>query len=168
MPAGVGLPPRAGRFLQRRRATRTMPTTEQEVNMKRLATMIRGIGVAMLTSQDPDGLLRSRPMASSNADFEGTLWFFTQGETEKVAEIELHPQVNVSYVSSAEHRYVSLSGRATLVDDPEKKKELWSPEHRPWFPQGVDDPGLRLIRIDVERAEYWDMLTATMTQLIGL
>lgn len=145
-----------------------MPTTEQEVNMKRLATMIRGISVAMLTSRNADGLLRSRPMVSPDVEFDGTLWFFTQDAAEKVAEIGQYPQVNVSYVSADEHRYVSLSGRATLVDDPEKKAELWTPACRPWFPQGLDDPSLRLLRIDVVRAEYWDMLTATMTQLLGL
>jgi general stress protein 26 len=144
-----------------------MTTTEQEVNMKRLATMIRGINVAMLTSMNADGSLRSRPMVSSDAEFEGTLWFFTQAGSEKVAEIDLHPRVNLSYVSASEHRYVSLSGRAATVDDPEKMKKLWSPAHRTWFPQGLDDPDLRLLRIEVERAEYWDMLTAAMSPLLG-
>ena len=135
--------------------------------MRRLATMIRGINVAMLTSRAADGSLRSRPMVSPDVEFDGTLWFFTQGGSDKAAEVALNPQVNVSYVSAAEHRYVSLSGRAILVDEPEKKKELWSPEHRPWFPQGLDDPDLKLLRIDVERAEYWDMLSASMAQLLG-
>jgi len=144
-----------------------MPTTEQEVNMKRLATMIRGISVAMLTSQGADGALRSRPMASPDAEFDGTLWFFTQAGTEKAIEIGQHPQVNVSYVFAAEHRYVSFSGRATLVDDRAKMQDLWAPAHRTWFPQGLDDPDLRLIRVDIERAEYWDMLSAAMAQLFG-
>ncbi len=144
-----------------------MPTTEQEVNMKRLATMIRGINVAMLTSQAADGSLRSRPMASPDAEFDGTLWYFTQIGTDKAIEISQNPQVNVSYVSAAEHRYVSLSGRASLVDDRAKMQELWAPAHRTWFPQGLDDPELRLIRVDIARAEYWDMLSAAMTQLFG-
>jgi len=144
-----------------------MPTTEQEVSMKRLATMIRGISVAMLTSQAADGSMRSRPMAPPDSEFDGTLWFFTRAGTDKASDISLHPQVNVSYVLAAEHRYVSLSGRATLVDDREKMKELWAPAHRTWFPQGLEDPERRLIRVDIDRAEYWDMLSAAMSQLFG-
>lgn len=135
--------------------------------MKRLATMIRGINVAMLTTRGPDGSLRSRPMASPDAEFDGTIWFFTQAGTEKAIEVSQYPEVNVSYVAAAEHRYVSLSGRATLVDDREKMAELWAPAHRTWFPQGLEDPDLRLIRIDIDRAEYWDMLSAAMAQLLG-
>ena len=25
-----------------------------------------------------------------------------------------------------------------------------------WFPQGLDDPQLALLRVNIERAEYWD------------
>jgi general stress protein 26 len=142
-----------------------MPTTEQEVNMKKLATMIRGIKIAMLTTVSPDGRLRSRPMATQEAEYDGTLWFFTQASSDKIGEILQFPQVNASYVSAGDHRYVSLSGRATLVQDAEKAKELWTPAHRAWFPLGLDDPELALLRVDVERAEYWDMLSAAMVEL---
>jgi hypothetical protein len=53
-------------------------------------------------------------------------------------------------------RHVSLSGRATLVRDAAKASELWSPLYREWFPKGLEDPELALLRIEVTRAEYWD------------
>jgi len=53
-------------------------------------------------------------------------------------------------------RYVSVSGRARLVRDPAKAKELWSPLLKAWFPGGLDDPRLALLRIGVDHAEYWD------------
>ncbi len=61
-----------------------MPTTEQEVNMSKLASMIRAIKVAMLTTVNPDGSLRSRPMATQEAPFDGTLWFFTRESSSTV------------------------------------------------------------------------------------
>ena len=85
-----------------------MTTTEQEVNMKKLASMIRAIKVAMLTTVNPDGSLRSRPMATREAQFDGTLWFFTRESSEKSSEIKQYPSVNVSYVLAEEHRYVSI------------------------------------------------------------
>jgi general stress protein 26 len=145
-----------------------MLTTEQEVNIRKLATMIRGIKVAMLTTMAPDRTLRSRPMASQEADFDGTLWFFTQASSEKTSEIRQNPHVNASYVSTKEHHYVSLTGHATVVEDREKMQELWSPVYRAWFPQGLDDPELALMRVDVEQGEYWDMLSSSMVNLLEL
>lgn len=143
-----------------------MLTTEQEVNIRKLATMIRGIKVAMLTTLGPDGTLRSRPMASQEADFDGTLWFFAKASSEKMSEIRQNPQVNASYVSTEDHHYVSLTGHASVVQDREKMQELWSPVYRAWFPQGLDDPELALLRVDVEQAEYWDMLSSSMVNLL--
>ena len=142
-----------------------MRTTEQEINIRKLAAMIRGIGVAMLTTLGPDGILRSRPMVSQEADFDGTLWFFTKVSSGKTREIRQNPRVNASYVSTEEHHYVSLTGHARVVQDREKMQELWSPVYRAWFPQGLDDPELALLRVDVEQAEYWDMLSSSMVNL---
>jgi len=142
-----------------------MPTTEQEVNMRKLATMIRGIKVAMLTTVGPDGRLKSRPMATQEVEYDGTLWFFTKAGSDKTGEILQSPQVNASYVSLEDHRYVSLSGRATVIRDAEKSRQLWTPAHRTWFPLGLEDPELALLRVDVERAEYWDMLSSAMVEL---
>lgn len=74
--------------------------------------------------------------------------------------------MSVSYASADDHRYVSLSGRASLIQDTEKMKELWSPVYRAWFPQGLDDPEPVLLRVDVDKAEYWDVLAAAMVDLL--
>ena len=46
--------------------------------------------------------------------------------------------------------------------------ELWNPSYRVWFPRGLEDPELALLRIDVETAEHWDMLSASMVNLLDL
>src|SRR4029077_4838805 len=133
-----------------------MPTIEQEVNMKKLAAMIRGIKIAMLTTLSADGTLHSRPLATQDVEFDGTLWFFTAAGSAKTSEIRQYPQVSVSYASADHPRSCALSGRASLIQEAEKMKELWSPVYRAWFPQGLDDPELALMRVDVDKAEYWD------------
>ncbi len=52
--------------------------------------------------------------------------------------------------------YVSVAGRARVVDDRAKARQLWSPAMQVFFPGGVDDPQLRLIHVRAESAEYWD------------
>lgn len=145
-----------------------MPQTTgtSDVNAK-LGKMIKGIRIAMMTTATDSGELRSRPMATQQTDFNGELWFFTDSDSGKVYEIGRENHVNVSYADSGDNRYVSVSGKASVVRDREKIKELWSPIHKAWFPNGPDDPKLTLVRVDVEQAEYWDGPSSKMVQLIG-
>jgi general stress protein 26 len=128
--------------------------------------MIRGIKVAMLTSDD-HGVLRSRPMVASQQTFEGTLWFFTREHASKVTEIDHDPRVNVSYADPSAQNYVSLSGAATLITDPATLKQHFSEALRTWFPKGLDDPELSLLKVDIDQAEYWDAPNATMLHAYG-
>jgi hypothetical protein len=36
-----------------------------------------------------------------------------------------------------------------------------------WFPDGLGDPDLALLRVRVEKAEYWDAPSSKMVQLAG-
>jgi general stress protein 26 len=44
---------------------------------------------------------------------------------------------------------------------------LWNPFYKAWFPDGLDDPHLGLLRVDVEKAEYWDSPNSKVVQLAG-
>jgi general stress protein 26 len=129
---------------------------------KHLSSLIEGIKVAMLTTIGPDGSLRSRPMATLPGEFDGTLWFFTNIDSPKVDEVQLEQHVNVSYDDCEDHRYVSISGRATLVQERQKLEELWTPLLLTWFPLGMEDPQLALLKIVAESWEYWDCQAASM------
>ena len=51
--------------------------------------------------------------------------------------------------------FVSITGRAQIVQDDAIAKALWSPAAARWLPGGIDDPQLGLLRVTVGRAEYW-------------
>jgi general stress protein 26 len=106
-------------------------------------------------------------MATQEAPFDGNLWFFTSAASPKVDEIEDEHHVQLSYASPEDNRYVSVSGRATVVRDRAKAEELWSPAMKAWFPDGLDDPELALLRVHVEAAEYWDSPSSTMVHIVG-
>lgn len=144
-----------------------MNNQTREESVEKLNELIKEIEFAMLTTVEPDGTLRSRPMATQKAEFDGHLWFFTRASAPKVDEIERERNVNVSYSSPEKQRYVSVSGRATVVRDRKQIEELWSPEMKAWFPQGVTDPDLALLKVSVEQAEYWDSPSSTVAHLIG-
>ncbi|GGZ71442.1 general stress protein [Lysobacter xinjiangensis] len=123
---------------------------------ERLAELIEGIDIAMLTTVGPEGWLVSRPLSTQQASFDGErLWFFTEADSPKVGEITRRRKVNVAYASKDANVYVSIAGQARLNRDRAKIRELWSDGYKAFFPKGVDDPNLLLLEIHVRSAEYW-------------
>jgi general stress protein 26 len=123
---------------------------------KLLADKIKGIRMAMLTTREEDGVLRSRPMATQEMEFDGNLWFLTYDPSAKAEEVQRYDQVNVSYAKPDDNLYISVSGSAEIVYDRKKIKDLWKPFYKAWFPNGEDDPMIALLRVHVTSAEYWD------------
>lgn len=134
---------------------------------EKLEKLIQGIKVAMMSTIEEDGSIRSRPMWTQQHKFDGTIWFFTSVNSGKMNEIAMDQHVNLSYADPDSNRYVSISGKARHVRDKEKARELWNPAMKAWFPEGLDDPELTLLRVDVESAEYWDSPSSKIATLIG-
>ena len=129
----------------------------REDNLQKLREMVKDIDFCMLTTVDENGDLHSRPMSiNEQIDPNGDLWFFTGASSHKVSEISRVPRVNVSFADPDNQNYVSITGAAQLVRDRNKIAELWKPEFKMWFPEGKDDPDIALLRISLEKAEYWD------------
>lgn len=136
-------------------------------DVKKLAGLIKDIKFAMFTTVEEDGTLRSRPMGTQETEFDGDLWFFTQASAPKVGEVEHDQHVNVSYSKPEDQKYISVSGMARLVRDKAKEKELWNPVFKVWFPKGLEDPDLALLKVSVTHAEYWEAPSNTFVRMAG-
>lgn len=129
----------------------------QEEKLRKLREIVKAVDICMLTTVDERGDLHSRPMSNNQeVEFDGDLWFFTYGSSHKVEEIGREPKVNASFADVDAQQYVSLTGLAQVVRDRTKIEELWRPHLRAWFPEGVETPDIALLKVSVERAEYWD------------
>jgi general stress protein 26 len=129
---------------------------------EKLLTLIEALGVGMLTTEEENGVLRSRPMTTQRAE-KGILWFFTG---KKLANAEKDAQVNVSYADPNNEVYVSVSGAARTFRDPAKARELWNSGAQRWFPEGPDDPRLMILKVEIVQAEYWDVDKRAMIRLL--
>ena len=139
--------------------------TDAEMKQK-LWSMMKDIGTAMLTTED-EGKLRARPMVASQTEFNGEIWFFTRKSSHKVDEVKSEQHVGVTYADAGKQDYVSLSGRATLVTDKAQVTAHWTELMRTWFPKGIDDPEVALLKVVVDAAEYWDAPSSTMVHAYG-
>ena len=129
-----------------------MSNMMQQDQIEILRELIKEVDTAMLTTATEEGLV-SRPMKTQEVEFDGDLWFFTKKETNKYDEILHNSDVNVAYVGKS---YVSVRGRAEIVADLDKKKELWSKIYEKIMQTSYDDPNVILIKVIVEAAEYWE------------
>lgn len=120
----------------------------------RLREMLADFDSAMLVTRTAAGELRSRPMAVAQVEPNGMMWFMTERHSGKLEEIANDDHVNISMQSK--RKFVSLSGRAVVIEDARKVDDLWNEVWKVYFPGGKDDPSLVLLKVHGETGEYWD------------
>jgi general stress protein 26 len=81
--------------------------------------------------------------------------FFTDWTSPKVDELRHDVRVSLGYADPAKNMYLAISGTGSLLRDPQKASELWSVEQRAYYPRGPEDERLALLRVRIDRAEYW-------------
>ena len=132
---------------------------------RKVAELVDGIRIAMLTTRDGDRLV-SRPLATQDVEFDGDVWFVTERSAPLVGQLETQPEVNVAYAGSS--TWVSLSGTAKVVDDVERLKEYWNTFTGAWLEGGPENPENVLVHVEAHSAEYWDTPGSKVTQVVNL
>ena len=114
---------------------------------------VDGIRMVMLTTlsgREP----HARPMAVQETDDDGAVWMFAENGSDKVEQIRQDPHVGLVYVDGSD--YVSATGRAEVVLDVERKRELWNPYAEAWLQCEPEDDKAVLLRVEVTGAELWE------------
>ena len=143
-----------------------MTDTTPDQSLSTLVELTKESRFVMLTTTDANGHLVSRPMSRQDIDLDADLWFIATRDSRKVEHIRANPVVGVTITSQSS--WVSISGRAEVVDDLERLKEYWSTFAEAWIPEGPEDPNAVLIHVDAETAEYWDSPGGRVASLISL
>jgi len=142
---------------------------ERNQNIEKLIEMVKDVRVCMLiTSEENTENLSGRPMSISKIDDDGTMWFFTKASSYKVEEIEESKKVSIATINESSNNYLMIHGMATLVNDKNKMKELWSSVMKAWFPLGLDDPDMTLIKVTPNEVNYWDSSSSKMVVLFNM
>jgi general stress protein 26 len=128
----------------------------EDGSLARLKELIESIRVGLLTTVDLDGSLHTRPIETLRCDVDGTLWFFTDHQSPKAHELSQDMRVSVGYSEPAKKAYVVVTGQARILRDKALAAQLWSFAQRAWYPQGLQDEHLSILRVTLERAEYWE------------
>ncbi|GAA3950988.1 pyridoxamine 5'-phosphate oxidase family protein [Hymenobacter algoricola] len=136
-------------------------------DLSKLLEKIKDVRIAMLTTQDTDGSLRSRPMYTQTPDGTNALVFLTDKDSAKVYEVKKDSHVNLSYGQPDDNVYVSVSGRANAYRDQAEIDQLWSEPLRAWFAKGKDDPNIMILKVEIEKGEYWDTPSGLLSRAVA-
>jgi general stress protein 26 len=145
---------------------------------KHLWEIIHHVRFALLTNRNPQGQFTARPLTTQNPkeDQGRTIYFFVSQHSEWVKELMEEEKfdaragtpVGLVYADPGEDQYVSISGEAHFEQNLTLQKALWSPIAQAWFPGGFEDPDLRLLQVKIDTAEYWDITTNKMMQILKM
>lgn len=119
-----------------------------------VAELIKDFRIALLTTRNAEGRFVAHPLTVQETEFDGDLWFLVSKGSTFVSDLRADDGAGISL--SSNDSWVSLSGSASLVEDRARVREMWSSLYEAWFPEGVDDPDLGLLKFTAESAEYWD------------
>ena len=127
-----------------------------------IADKMGGIDIAILSTHTENGEIASRPM-SNNGDvtYDGTSYYFTYEQARAVSDITADPKVALGFSApggwfSGAGLYVSVEGNAELIRDKAAFKAHWTPGLDKWFGDGIDTPGIVLIKVTAKRITYWE------------
>lgn len=124
--------------------------------IKKVARMMRDLDFCMMTTHGGRGGMRARPMSNNGeVEFDGDVWFFSDARARKVRDIEASPAVHLSYADVKRWLFISMTGRAEIVTDVEKKTELWLDELERWFKDGPESKSVVLIKVTPTLVSYW-------------
>jgi general stress protein 26 len=125
-----------------------------------IAKEMAGIDIAILSTHTESGEIANRPM-SNNGDvaYDGTSFYFTYDQARAVSDIQRNPKVALGFSSESgifsDGIYVAVEGTAELIRDKSAFQQHWTRDLDKWFDNGVDTPGIVLIKVKATRVTYW-------------
>lgn len=131
-------------------------------SLSEIAEKLRDIDFAILSTRAENGAIAGRPMSNNReVDYDGDSYYFTCEDTRTVEDIARDSRVGLGFhgksgIVGQKPFFVAVEGRADLIRDKEQFAERWSKNLEAWFEEGMDTPGLVMIRVRAERLHYWD------------
>ena len=124
--------------------------------------LVDDLTFCVAATQAEDGDISARIVQPLPIGDDWTVNTLTNLRCRKVREIERSGRMTLLYQHDQDKSYVSLMGRASVVEDVELKRAIWKPGNYRWNPQGPEDPETVFIRLVTERIELWSAVHAVL------
>lgn len=133
-----------------------------DMTMHDLSKKMADIDFCMLSTKAQGGEIGGRPMSNNgDVEYKGDSFFFSYEDANTISDIERDPKVGLSFQGKAgllgkPPIFIAVEGHAELIRDKAAFAEHWTSDLDYWFEQGIDTPGIVLIKVHAQRIHYWD------------
>lgn len=127
----------------------------KKASLKTIAERMKNLDFCMMVTQDEQQVSYSRPMSNNGkVEYDGDSWFFTYEDSHKVDQIKENKHVPLIYQTD-DMLFIECTGTGEIIKDKDTLKEKWVEGLDQWFPEGVDTPGICLIKVQASRVRFW-------------
>ena len=109
-----------------------------------------------------------QPMTVFGDHPANAVWFFTSTSTDLYRDTGAGHDAMLCLMAKDNEFQACLHGHLTPSHDRAKIDEYWSPFVSAWFPEGKDDPGLTLMKLELKDARVWASKRGPFTYPIQL
>lgn len=141
---------------------------QSEDALKKFKKLVEDVRVCMFITNNQTEQEHTRPMSVVDVEDNGTLWFYTDVRSIKVEEVATDKKVHLTFAHPGKESYLDVCGTGQIVTDKALIKEKWSPVVKAYFPNGVDDPNIALLRVQPYSVYYWEAETGKMVQFLKM
>ena len=133
-----------------------------DLTLQDISEKMRDIDFAVLSTRTEGGSLAGRPMSNNRqVEYDGDSFFFTCEDTRTVGDIRRDPNVGLTYQSKSgmlgmKPFFITIEGHGELIRDKSQFEEHWTKDLDAWFKEGIDTPGLVLLKVHAEQLHYWN------------
>ena len=113
--------------------------------------IIASANTCALITLDKEGSPRVRMMDPFPPEEDFTIWFGTNADSRKVAQIRNDPRVNLYFPAADHSGYVTINGTAQLIEDQKEKEKRWKAAWEEFYPAYPE--GYMLIKVTPVRME---------------
>jgi general stress protein 26 len=129
---------------------------EHHASIEKFKELVKHNSICLFTTHLTEVPLQTRPMSVQEVDDEGNFWFLSPADSNKNWEVDKDPRVQLFFANKGDYEFLSVYGKATLLNDKQKIEEVWSPVAKAWFQGGKNDPNISVIKVTPEDSYYWD------------
>lgn len=134
---------------------------------KKLTEMVEDVTLTMFATNLSQQPLSVIPMQTKKVDDQGNIWFLSGKDSDHNADIKKDAAVQLLYSDPGDLKFISIYGKATIVDDLATIKELYSSKDNAWF-EGPEDPNASAIKVTPAEAAYWDTENSKLVSLFKM
>lgn len=129
-----------------------MPAAEAREKAEKLLEKSKTVWVA--TNGSHGGHPNVRAMTPSLVEGSARMWFCTSLDSGKIIELIKDNKATIYGYSPRNLAEFRLWGTVEILDDHESRRHAWREDFKEHFPEGADDPNMRVLRFEASNGFY--------------